>query len=346
MTLRLTKSTPDATRAPNGAREWAKSLGRYKEADTGRAVLELVVTLLPLLAGWGAMAFALGSGRLWLFGLLLFPTAGLVVRLFLIQHDCGHGSFFPTRSANDWCGRLLGVITLTPYDYWRRTHAIHHASSGNLAARGIGDIDTLTVREYQARSAWGRLRYRLYRHPAIMFGIGPILLFGLQYRLPFGLAGKAGPWLSTMGTNVGIGIVLAALIWFLGVTLVLAVQIPVTVLAASIGVWLFYVQHQFEETHWSEPPDWSVHEAAFHGSSHYDLPLVLRWFTANVGIHHVHHLVSRIPFYRLNEALREFPELRDVGQLTLWRSLACVRLVLWDSESRRLVSFSDAARAT
>ena len=346
MTLRLTKSTPDATRAPNGAREWAKSLGRYKEADTGRAVLELVVTLLPLLAGWGAMAIALGSGRLWLFGLLLFPTAGLVVRLFLIQHDCGHGSFFPTRSANDWCGRLLGVITLTPYDYWRRTHAIHHASSGNLAARGIGDIDTLTVREYQARSAWGRLRYRLYRHPAIMFGIGPILLFGLQYRLPFGLAGKAGPWLSTMGTNVGIGIVLAALIWFLGVTLVLAVQIPVTVLAASIGVWLFYVQHQFEETHWSEPPDWSVHEAAFHGSSHYDLPLVLRWFTANVGIHHVHHLVSRIPFYRLNEALREFPELRDVGQLTLWRSLACVRLVLWDSESRRLVSFSDAARAT
>lgn len=287
------------------------------------------------------MALAVASGHVWFSALLSLPTAGLIVRLFLIQHDCGHGAFFPTRAANDWCGRLLGVITLTPYDYWRGTHAIHHASSGNLAARGIGDVDTLTVREYRARSAFGRFRYRLYRHPAVMFGLGPALLFGLQYRFPIGSAGKVGAWLSTMGTNVAIGAVVIAMIWFLGVPVFVIVQLPITLLAASIGVWLFYVQHQFEQTHWSEPPHWSLLEAALHGSSHYDMPPILRWFTANVGIHHVHHLVSRIPYYRLRDVLRAFPELADVNRLTLRRSFACVRLVLWDEDRRRLVPFED-----
>ena len=242
-------------------------------------------------------------------------------------------------------GRLIGIVTLTPYDYWRRTHAMHHATSGNLSARGIGDIDTLTAREYRARSIWGRFRYRLYRHPAVMFGLGPVLLFGLQYRIPLGLMDKSKPWLSTMGTNAGIAVAAAVLIWLVGAKVFLAVQIPITVVAASIGVWLFYVQHQFEETHWSEAAAWSVHDAALHGSSHYDLPSILRWFTANVGIHHVHHLVSRIPFYRLGEVLRTHPELRGIGRLTLWQSLACVRLVLWDEERRRLVSFRDAGDA-
>ena len=328
----------------SAAREWAKSLAHFRTADRKRALFELAITFVPFVAAWGVMAFAAETGRYFLFALLLLPTAGLVVRLFLIQHDCGHGSFFPDRATNDWCGRAIGVITLTPYDYWRRTHAIHHASSGNLAARGLGDIDTLTVREYRARSPWGRFRYRLYRHPAVMFGLGPAFLFGLQFRFPVGLADKLGPWLSTMSTNLGIAVVAAALIWQLGFGAFLAVQIPVTLLAASIGVWLFYVQHQFEETHWSEPPVWNAHEAALHGSSHYDLPPVLRWFTANVGIHHVHHLVSRIPFYRLGEVLREFPEMRDFGRLTLWRSLTCVPLVLWDADARRLVSFAEAGR--
>lgn len=324
-------------------RDWAKALGRFRDPNAIRACFELAITLLPFVVAWGAMAFAVSTGRFWLYAILLLPTAGLVVRQFLIQHDCGHGSFFPARAANDWTGRLIGIVTATPYDYWRRTHATHHASSGNLTARGIGDIGTLTVAEYRARSAWGRFRYRLYRHPVVMFGLGPALLFGLQYRFPVGLAGKLGPWLSTMGTNAGIAIVAAALIWLLGLTVFLSVQVPVTLVAASIGVWLFYVQHQFEDTHWSEPPDWSVHEAALHGSSHYDLPPVLRWFTANVGIHHVHHLVSRIPFYRLGEVLRAYPEMRDVGRLSIGQSFRCVRLVLWDAERRKLVSFADVS---
>ena len=177
-----------------------------------------------------------------------------------------------------------------------------------------------------------------------MFGVGPALLFGLQYRFPAGLAGQAGPWLSTMGTNLGIGAIALAVIWTIGLVPFLVIQLPVTLLAASAGVWLFYVQHQFEETHWSEPPAWSVHEAALHGSSHYDLPPVLRWFTANVGIHHVHHLVSRIPFYRLAEVLAAYPEMRTVGRLTLRQSFACVPLVLWDGTQKRLVSFEEAGR--
>lgn len=338
-------SHPEIAASSLAARDLGRALARFRQPSVTRAALELAITVLPFAVAWGTMAFAAASGRYWLFALLLLPNAGLVVRLFLIQHDCGHGSFFPTRAANDWCGRVLGIVTLTPYDYWRRTHAIHHASSGNLAARGIGDVDTLTLSEYRARSPWGRFRYRLYRHPAVLFGLGPALLFVVQYRFPVGLAGKTGPWFSTMGTNVGIGVAAAALIWLLGVTVFMTVQLPVTLLAASTGVWLFYVQHQFEDTHWSEPPEWSVHEAALHGSSHYDLPPVLRWFTANVGIHHVHHLVSRIPFYRLGEVLREFPDLAGVGRLTLGQSLACVKLVLWDQSSRRLISFKDAVES-
>ena len=332
--------------ADKPARDWLQKLNQYRQPSTGRGILELVITLVPFAAAWVAMAVAFHYSQYWMLAVLLLPTAGLVVRLFMIQHDCGHGAFFPGRAANDWTGRVVGLITLTPYDYWRRTHAVHHATSGNLDSRGIGDVDTLTVREYWARSAWGRLRYRLYRHPAIMFGIGPIYLFGLQYRLPLGLMGKRLPWLSTMGTNVAIAVVAGLLIWWIGVVPFLLIHIPVVLLAAAAGVWLFYVQHQFEETRWAPNDAWSVHEAALHGSSHYDLPGWLRWFTANIGIHHVHHLSSRIPYYRLPQVLRDHPELRDVSRLTLWQSLGCVRLVLWDEARQRLVSFKDARRDT
>ena len=200
----------------------------------------------------------------------------------------------------------------------------------------------MTVGEYRARTVWGRLRYRLYRHPVVMFGFGPALLFGLKHRFPLGLSKRWSSWLSTMGTNVGVAAAAVALIWLLGASTFVAVQVPVVWLAASIGVWLFYVQHQFEDTHWAEASSWSVHEAALHGSSHYDLPPVLRWFTANVGIHHVHHLVSRIPYYRLGEVLRAFPDMRGIGRLTLRQSISCVPLVLWDGKMRRLVSFKEA----
>ena len=242
---------------------------------------------------------------------------------------------------------MLGVLTLTPYDYWRRAHAAHHASAGNLDERGIGDITTLTIDEYQALPWSRRLAYRLYRHPLVMFGIGPAWLFLFKQRLPFGMM-KSGslPWISTMATNLAVAILAALMIWAIGIVPFLLVHLPIVLIAGAAGVWLFYVQHQFEETHWSKTEEWQFPEAALHGASHYDLPLALRWLTGNIGIHHVHHLSSRIPYYRLPEVLRDHPELAGIGRITLWQSIQCVKLVLWDEKSQRLLSFRDAAKAT
>ena len=330
------------------AREWTQILASYRKPNHTRSVLELAVTAGAFAGSWLLMWAALGFGY-WLSLLLAVPAAGFLVRLFMIQHDCGHGSFFRHRAANDWVGRAIGALTLTPYDVWRRSHAIHHASSGDLERRGIGDIHTLTVREYLALSRWRRLGYRLYRNPIVMFGLGPAYLFIVQHRLPVGaIRGGLQPWLSTMATNATIAAVILMMMWLVGVKPFLLVHLPITLLAASIGVWLFYVQHQFEDTYWAEAPAWTLHEAALHGSSHYDLPGILRWFTANIGVHHVHHLSSRIPYYRLTSVLRDHPELRAVGRLTLLQSLTCVRLVLWDEGRRRLISFRElrAARRT
>jgi acyl-lipid omega-6 desaturase (Delta-12 desaturase) len=319
-------------------------LVRYRAPSLGRSIIELAITVGPLVLLWTLMWAALHIGY-WLCLLLAVPTAGFLVRLFMIQHDCGHGAFFHRRGTNDWVGRVIGVLTFTPYDFWRRTHAVHHSTSGNLDRRGMGDIDTLTVQEYLARSRWGRLCYRVYRHPAIMFGIGPAYLFFVQHRLPVGLM-RSGwqPWLSTMATNAGIAAVVASMIWLVGVGPFLLVHLPIMVLAASIGVWLFYIQHQFEHTVWASDGTWNLQEAALHGSSHYALPSTLRWFTANIGIHHIHHLCSRIPFYRLPLVLRDHPDLAGIGRLTLLQSLGCVRLVLWDEDRQRLVSFREARR--
>jgi acyl-lipid omega-6 desaturase (Delta-12 desaturase) len=239
---------------------------------------------------------------------------------------------------------VIGVLTLTPYHAWRRSHAIHHASSGHLERRGIGDIATMTVTEYLEAGRWRRFGYRLYRHPIVMLGLGPAYLFIVQHRLPIRLVADWRPWLSAMATNAAIALIIVMMIWLVGVGPFLLVHVPITLLAASIGVWLFYVQHQFEETWWAKAPAWNLHDAALHGSSHYDLPAVLRWFTANIGMHHVHHLCSRIPYYRLPHVLRDHPQLRDVGRLTLMESFRCVRLALWDERSRQLISFGDLCR--
>lgn len=319
-----------------------KEVTPFRQPRHVRSVFEIAVTAAPFGLLWLATWAALDSG--YMLGLLLaVPAGALLLRLFLIQHDCGHGAFFRGRAANDWIGRVLGVLTLTPYDYWRRSHAIHHASTGNLDARGVGDVDTLTVAEFQARGRFRRFLYRLYRHPIVLFGIGPAYQFLLRHRLPIGMMRKGWrPWLSAMGTNASIAAVAGALIWAMGLKLFLLVHLPITLVAASLGVWFFYVQHQFEHTHWDRDKDWSFHASALHGSSHYDLPPILRWFTANIGVHHVHHLASRIPFYRLPEVLREVPVLARCSRLTLWQSLVTVRLVLWDEEKRRLVSFAEA----
>lgn len=331
---------PASARLP--AKDWVRILARYKTPSPRRSAAEIAATLVPLLLLWAAMWMGLQVS--YALSLALAPlAASFLVRLFLIQHDCSHGACFKRRAANDWVGRAIGVLTLTPYDYWRRTHAIHHATVGNLDQRGIGDVTTLTVAEYGAASGSARLLYRLYRHPLVMFGLGPTWLFLVQHRWPVGLT-RAGwrPWASTMGTNAAAGLVAGMLAWWIGLVPLLLIQAPVLLIASTIGVWLFYVQHQFEETNWSAAPEWAHAEASLHGSSHYDLPAVLRWLTANIGLHHVHHLGSKIPFYRLPEVMRDHPELREVGRITLLQSLRCVPLVLWDEGSRRLVSFRTA----
>jgi omega-6 fatty acid desaturase (delta-12 desaturase) len=241
------------------ASDWTQFLARYRQPSPVRSIIELVITAGPLVLLWFLMWTTLDLGY-WVCLLLAVPAAGFLVRLFMIQHDCGHGAFFHHRLANDSVGRVIGVLTLTPYDYWRRTHAIHHSTSGNLDRRGIGDVDTLTVHEYLALSRWRRLCYCVYRHPIVMFGLGPSFLFIVQHRLPFGLM-RAGwqPWLSSMGTNVAIATLVAIMIWLIGLIPFLLVHLPIMFLAASIGVWLFYVQHQFEDTAWVRDSDWKQH---------------------------------------------------------------------------------------
>jgi acyl-lipid omega-6 desaturase (Delta-12 desaturase) len=325
-------------------RDLTRVLVLYRAPNLARSIIELVITAGPLVLLWFLMWATLDLGY-WLSLLFAVPAAGFLVRLFLIQHDCGHGAFFHRRCANDWVGRVIGVVTLTPYDFWRRTHAAHHATSGNLDRRGMGDIDTLTVHEYLSRSRWARLRYRVYRHPVIMFGLGPAYLFIVQHRVPVGLM-RSGwqPWLSAMATNIAIAALVATMIWLVGIGPFLLVHLPIVLLAASAGVWLFYVQHQFENTAWVYDKAWNLQEAALHGSSHYALPSLLRWFTANIGVHHIHHLCSGIPYYRLPLVLRDHPELDGIGRLTLLESLRCVRLVLWDESQRRLISFREVHR--
>ena len=324
------------------AQTWVSRLTPYRSPDNRRAIFEIAITLLPFIAAWG-VTWALLQISPWLALFAAIPTAGLMVRLFMIQHDCGHGAMFSSRRANDWVGRAIGVLTLTPYDYWRHAHALHHAGSGNLDRRGMGDIETLTIGEYQALGRLGRLRYRLYRHPLVMFGIGPAYLFLLRHRLPT-RAMKLGreQWLSALWTNVGIAVLSASMIYFFGLAAFLLVHLPIVAIGASIGVWLFYIQHQFDRTHWERDENWNHETAALHGSSYYDLPRPLMWITGNIGIHHLHHLSARIPFHRLPQVLKDHPELSEVGRVTLWQSLKCVRLTLWDETAKELVSFREA----
>ena len=331
--------------APRDAQSWVQALARYREPSVPRGVVEIAITAGPFVALWVLMWPALGFSY-WLTLALAVPAAGFLLRLFIILHDCGHGSFFQHRAANDWVGRVCGVLTFTPFGVWRRTHNIHHATSGNLERRGIGDIETMTVNEYLAQPWWERLRYRAYRNPIVLFVIGPAYVFLIANRLPIGMMNVGWrPWFSTMANNAAIAAVVVFMMWLVGVGPFLMIELPIILLASSIGVWLFYVQHQFDDTVWAEGQDWNMQHAALAGSSHYDLPAVLRWITGNIGVHHVHHLSSRIPFYRLRRVLKDHPELNDMGRLTLWQSFRCVRLALWCESRKRLISFAELRRA-
>ncbi len=335
-----TVSSPQ-TCETRAAQEWVKILSEYRDPSALRSWFELVVTLGPFLLLWVLAWWSL-SVSYWLTFTLSLINAAFLLRLFAIQHDCGHGAFFKNRTVSDCLGRAIGVLTLTPYDVWRRSHSMHHSSSGNLGRRGISDIHTLTVAEYRDLTPLNRLKYRIYRHPVVLFGLGPGYLFFLQNRVPVGFMANMKFWISAMSTNAAILIGLTLIFYFGGVMPILLIFLPSTLLAATAGVWLFYVQHQFETTHWEAEENWQLHDAALHGSSHYVLPPILRWLSANIGIHHVHHLYSRIPFYRLPEVLRDHAELAEGNRMTIRESLANARLHLWDEKSKRLLSFSEA----
>jgi len=339
----MTNAPEEANKAlEQSGKYWVRVLAKYREPSHPRSILELALTLVPFVLLMGLAWWTLSISYL-LAGVLSALNGAFLVRLFIIQHDCGHNSFFRNRQANDWTGRVLGVLTLTPFDVWRQTHAIHHSSTGNLDRRGIGDVATLTVAEYRALPWLRRMGYRAYRNPLFLFGLAPVYLFFLQNRLPVGLmrSGKKY-WVSAMSTNAALAALLVAGFYFAGGLPFLLIVLPMTLVGASAGVWLFYVQHQFEDAHWNRETDWQIHDAALHGSSHYVLPPVLRWFTGNIGIHHVHHLYSRIPFYRLTEVLRDHPALDHAQRLTLLESFHCARLHLWDESRRKLLSFAEA----
>lgn len=335
-------ASPDPAPAqaePILARDWVKILAAYREPNQLRSGFELAISLVPFVALWALAWWSLGVSY-WLTLAISVVNALFLLRLFTIQHDCGHGSFFKNRQLSDWIGRMIGVLTLTPYDVWRRTHSVHHSTSGNLGKRGMGDIHTMTVAEYQGHSPFDRLMYRLYRHPISLFVFGPGYLFFLQNRIPYGLTNNARYWLSAMGTNIAIIAALVVIWWFGGLMPVLLIFLPSTLVAATAGMWLFYVQHQFENTRWVPDEEWQLHDAALRGSSYYVLPSVLQWFSANIGIHHVHHLYSRIPFYRLTEVLRDHAELAKSNRMTIRESLGNARLHLWDEKTKRLLSFA------
>ncbi len=320
-------------------RTWANLVAQYQTPSTRKSIWQVVNTFVPFFLLWAVMVFTLDYSY-WLTLALAVPAAGFLVRIFIIQHDCGHGSFFTSRRANDALGSVCGLLTLTPYYYWRKSHSIHHASAGNLADRGVGDIYTMTVKEYLQASTWDRFKYRFYRHPLFLFVLAPAILFLVLYRFPHT---RAKSWkkerASVWWTNIGLAAIITGLSLTIGWQAFLLVFLPVMLLAAAAGTWMFFVQHQFEETYWAGEGEWDYTLAALQGSSYYKLPLVLQWFTGNIGFHHIHHLSPRIPNYLLQKCHEDNPPFQQTVQLTLWSSLKSAFLSLWDEERGRLVSF-------
>jgi omega-6 fatty acid desaturase (delta-12 desaturase) len=323
---------------------WAKTLGKYKHPDRLKSCWQVANSLVPFCGLWYFMVLSL-AWSYWLTLLFALPTAGFLVRIFIIQHDCGHHSFFRSRRANDLLGSACSVLTLTPYYLWRRSHARHHASSGDLSHRGQGDVAVLTVDEYLNRTWSGRMRYRLYRNPLVMFVVGATYMFVLHQRLTLGVPRA---WRrerrGVHATNLCILAAVGVAWWTIGLSAFLLVHAPIVILGSAAGTWLFYVQHQYEHTYWQSHDDWNFTASALAGSSYYSLPRVLQWFSGNIGFHHIHHLDSRIPNYHLPACYAAEPALRDAATLGIRDSLRCAALKLWDERQQRLVTFAEAHR--
>lgn len=329
--------------APQGRDEktatpaWKKIVARYQKPSIGRGAWQIINTLVPYSALWVLMGF---SARIswWLTVPLAILAGAFLVRVFIIFHDCGHGSYFKSSIANHAWGAITGVLTFTPYFHWRWEHAIHHSSAGDLDRRGTGDVWTLTVQEYLESSRWKRFAYRLARNPVVLFVIAPIFLFLVKQRFPNPEAGPRERH-SIYWTNLGILVIATGLAWFIGLKAYLLIQLIILTVAGSAGVWLFYVQHQFEGVYWERSGNWDYTTAALKGSSFYKLPKVLQWFSGNIGFHHIHHLSPRIPNYHLEKCHQAEPLFQTVKAITLFSSFKSFTFRLWDEQRRKLVGY-------
>ncbi len=334
---------PAAVEADPADPYWRKAMAPYARPIRWRSVLDLLSSLVAFLVGWGLMYAALDVSY-WLVLAISIPTAGFLLRTFIVFHDCTHGSFFESKRANTWTGRICGLVTFQCFANWRHHHAVHHGSAGDLDRRGTGDVPTWTVEEYYGKPFGARLGYRLFRHPAVMFTIGPLWSLVIGPRVWAG--SKPGPLRnSILLTNVAVVAMVGGAMAIFGVTEVLLIEAPLILIAGTAGVWLFFVQHQFEDVYWENSDAWSYSEAALRGSSYLKLPQPLQFFTGNIGLHHVHHLSARIPNYSLQRAHDENEVFRQVPVLTFRGSLRCSRLKLWDERSKQLVTFAEGRRS-
>jgi len=318
---------------------WQHMIAEYSQADNRKAVWQLINSIGPYIALWIAMPFA-AKVSLWLLVPLCVLASGLLIRIFIIMHDCGHKSFFKSKKANDFWGYVTGVLVFTPYSKWTREHAIHHGTSGNLDKRGTGDVWTMTVKEYMESSFWKRMGYKAFRHPLFLFVLAPFLMFVIDYRF-IPLKGTKADRVSVLMNNLGLAVVLLIGTYTIGLGLFCAILLPIIWLSAIGGVWLFYVQHQFEDAYWAEQSQWDFVKGAVAGSSFYKLPKVLQWFSGNIGFHHIHHLSPLIPNYLLEKCHKANPLFQEIKPLTFLHSLKTATLRLWDEEKQRMLSFRE-----
>jgi omega-6 fatty acid desaturase (delta-12 desaturase) len=315
---------------------WRNAVKDFQHPDLHRSIWQLVNTSALYVSLWVLMVLSLNYSY-WITLLLAFPAGGMVARLFIIFHDCGHGSFFKSSKANHLVGSIIGVFVFTPYYYWRRSHAIHHATAGNLDKRGTGDVWTMTLDEYIQASPWQKIKYRVYRNPIVMFGIGPLLMFLFTHRIPITHFRKRERN-SVHWTNLFLGGFVLGMSLLIGFKQFVLIQLPIIWVASTAGVWLFYVQHQFEEVYWERSGSWDFVRAGLEGSSFYELPKILQWFSGNIGFHHIHHLGPKIPNYKL-ESCYKSSAIFQVRSIRFFESLKSLKLRLWDEKSRKLVGF-------